>query len=73
MTAAARKTAARPSALEVFVARAEARALLWQANEFDLHDAVDELWAAAVRDGLIDELGPDAVQEIMSEAFGAMR
>ncbi len=56
MSAAARKRAepaARPSPLEVFIARAEARALLWQAGEFDLHEAVDELQAAAERDGLV--------------------
>jgi hypothetical protein len=68
MTAAAAraKTAARPSTLEVFTARAEARALLWQAGELDLHEAVDELQAAAVRDGLVAEIGQDAVQAIMA-------
>ena len=60
MTAAARNspgtrliTAARPSPLAVFIARAEARALLWQAGEFDLAEAVDALQASAVRDELI--------------------
>jgi hypothetical protein len=38
-------------AVAVFIARAEARALLWAAGEIDLHTAVDELWADAVRDG----------------------
>jgi hypothetical protein len=76
MTAAARKLAqpaAKPSALAVFVARTEARALLWQAGELSLHDAVDELQASAVRDGLVTLLGQDAVQEIMSKAFGVVR
>jgi hypothetical protein len=76
MSAAARKLAqpaARPSALEVFIARAEARALLWQAGEFDLHHAVDELQAAAERDGPVTLLGQDAVQEILSKAFGVVR
>jgi hypothetical protein len=76
MSAAARKLAqpaARPSALEVFIARAEARALLWQAGEFDLHQAVDELQAAAERDGPVTLLGQDAVQEILSKAFGVVR
>jgi hypothetical protein len=76
MTAAARKRAepaARPSALAVFIERAEARALLWQAGEFDLHQAVDELQAVAERDGLVTLLGQDAVQEIMSKAFGVVR
>ena len=71
MTPAARKRtepAARPSALEVFIARAEARALLWQCGEMDLHEAVDELQAAAVRDGLVTELGQDEVQRLIAEA-----
>ena len=37
-----------PSPLAVVIARAEARASLWQAGELDLHEAVDELQAAAV-------------------------
>ena len=76
MTPSARKRAypaARPSPLAVFTARAEARALLWQAGEFDLHNAVDALQAAAVRDGVIATLGQDAVQEIISKAFGVVR
>ena len=74
MSAAARaKPAARPSALAVFTARAEARALLWQAGEFDLPEAVDVLQTAAERDGLVTLLGQDAVQEIISKAFGAVR
>jgi hypothetical protein len=83
MTAAARKLAhssnptkkhaARPSALAVFTARCEARAKLWQAGELDLHDAVDALQAAAVRDGLVTELGQQEVQRLMSAAFGAVR
>jgi hypothetical protein len=67
--AAARAPSPRPSPLEVFIARAEARALLRQANEFDLHQAVDELQAAAERDGLVDQIGQDAVQEIISKVF----
>jgi len=54
-------------------ARAEARAALWAAGEIDLHQAVDELQAAAVRDGLIDELGQDRVQAIMVAAFAPVR
>jgi len=69
--AATRKPATRPSALEVFIA--EARALLWQACEFDLHEAVDELQRAAERDGLVAELGQDAVQAIIAKAFEAVR
>jgi hypothetical protein len=43
------RAAARPSVLDVFIAHAEARALLWQACEIDLHEAVDELQVAAER------------------------
>lgn len=69
MTAAARKQQTRPDPLAVFIARAEARALLWQAGEYDLHEAVDELQAAAERDGLVAELGQDAIQAILAAAF----
>ena len=75
MTNAARiaKRGPRPSALEVFVARAEARAILWQCAEFDLHEAVDVLWDAAEHNGLVDQVGQDRVQKIISKAFGAVR
>ena len=63
----------RPSALAVLVARAEARALLWQAGGLDLRAAVDELQAAAVRDGLVAELGQDTIQAIMAKAFARVR
>jgi hypothetical protein len=65
--------AARPSALEIFIARCEARAVLWAAGELSLHDAVDVLQADAVRDGLVAEIGQDAVQAIMAKAFEAVR
>ena len=65
--------AAKPSPLAVFIARAEARALLWQTGEFDLHQAADELQATAERDGLVTLLGQDAVQEIISKALGVVR
>ena len=61
------------SAVAVFRARAEARALLWQAGEFDLHEAVDALQAAAVANGLVSEIGQDAVQAIMAAAFQKVR
>jgi hypothetical protein len=63
----------RPSALAVFIARADARALLCEACEFDLHEAIDPLQEAAERDGLVTVLGHDAVQEIISTAFGAVQ
>jgi hypothetical protein len=74
--AAARKRAepaARPSALEVFIARASARALLWRCLEFNLHEAVDVLQHAAVRDGLVAKLGQDRVQQILRNAFHQFR
>jgi hypothetical protein len=61
------------SALAVLIARAEARALLWQAGELDLHEAVDELQAAAEASGLVDELGQNEVQAIIAKAFEAVR
>jgi hypothetical protein len=74
MTAAARAyPTARPSALEVFIARAEARAMLWAACEFDLHEAVDKLQADAERNGLVAKLGQDALQQIITEAFRKVR
>jgi len=74
MTAAARiKQATRPGALVVFIARAEARAILWQAGEFDLHEAVDKLQADAEHTGLVDAIGQDDVQRILAEAFHPMR
>jgi hypothetical protein len=60
------------SALAVLIARAEAR-LLWQAGELDLHEAVDELQAAAEASGLVDELGQNEVQAIIAKAFEAVR
>jgi hypothetical protein len=67
------KPAARPSPLEVFVARAEARALLWHCLEFNLHEAVDVLQHAAERNGLIATLGQDRVQLILRDAFHQFR
>jgi hypothetical protein len=64
--------AGRPAPLDVFVARCEAKALLAAHAQIDFVDAVDELQFAAVRAGLVDELGQDAVQRILAEAF-AMR
>jgi hypothetical protein len=73
MIRAARTIAVRPDPLAIFIARAEARALLWQAGEFDLHEAVDKLQADAERDGLVDRIGQDAVQAIIAKAFEALR
>jgi hypothetical protein len=66
-------SATRPKAevglVDVFRARAEARALLVQLGELGLHDAVDVLQSDAERDGLVDALGQDALQQILATAF----
>jgi hypothetical protein len=67
---ALRKPIANPvPAVDVFRERAEARAILVEACELDLHSAVDGLQEAAVATGLVDEIGQDAVQAIMAKAF----
>ena len=55
--------------LDAFYERCEARALLWSLGEIELAEAVDELQAAAVRDGLVERLGQDGVQLAMALAF----
>lgn len=68
-TAIEQAAAACPDPVEVFCERAEARAMLWAAGEYTLHEAVDVLQADAVRTGLVALIGQDAVQAIMAEAF----
>jgi hypothetical protein len=58
---------------DVFRERAEARAILWSAGEYDLCQAVDVLQADAERTGLLELIGQDAVQAIMAAPFGAAR
>ena len=65
--------AGRPDPLDVFTLRAWARARLWQVGEIDLHEAVDELQAAAEASGLVAKLGQDRVQAVMARAFAAVR
>jgi hypothetical protein len=69
MNAPLRHARLRIDSLTVFEARAEARAILWAACEIDLYEAVDVLQADAVRDGLVDQLGQDRVQQIIADAF----
>ena len=59
--------------LLVLQARAEARAILYAAGELTLQDAVDGCQRAAEAYGLVAELGQDAVQEIIAEAFAPVR
>ena len=66
--------ASKPDVVEMFTARAQARAHLWCEGEFpDLHSALDPLQAAAERTGVIDRIGMDATQAILSRAFAAVR
>ena len=55
--------------LDCFRLRAWARAYLWEVGEYDLHEAMDPLQETAERDGLIEQIGQDAVQAIMAAAF----
>jgi hypothetical protein len=71
MSAASKQRLVDP--VEAFRARAEARAMLYAAGEFDLHEAVDELQFDAERDGFVVLIGQDEVQRIMSEAFRPFR
>jgi hypothetical protein len=58
---------------KIFKERCEARAILFAVGEYDLHEAVDVLQAVAEASGLVDEIGQDAVQALMAEAFGRVR
>ena len=71
MTAAAAAAAPddRADPLAAFELRCWARAKLVAEGELSMSEAVDELQAAALRDGLIDKLGQDAVQQIMAREF----
>jgi hypothetical protein len=59
--------------LDAFAARADARAYLWSIGEYELVEAVDKLQADAIRDGLIERIGQDGVQEILADAFRPYR
>lgn len=69
MTALRKLIASQVPAIYVFRERCEARAILVEACLFDLQEAVDGLQEAAVASGLVDELGQDAVQKMMADAF----
>jgi hypothetical protein len=60
-------------ALIVLRERAGAKAVLIANGYLDLQSAVDELWAAAERAGLVKTFGADEIQQILSEAFGRWR
>jgi len=71
MSAAAKQRLVDP--VEAFRARCEARAYLFSIGELDLHEAVDVLQADAERTGLLELIGQDEVQRIMSDAFRPYR
>jgi hypothetical protein len=73
MTAPVRTQRIAIDPIAVFIARCEARALLFATGEIDLIAAVDGLQAAAVASGLVAEIGQDQVQEIMAAAFRVRR
>jgi hypothetical protein len=76
MTAAAaieRHQSAKTSPIEIFRERCEARAVLVANGMMTLQDAVDGLWAAAERDGLVKAFGADEVQSVLAESFGRWR
>lgn len=56
------------TAVDIFAARCEARAILYAVGELELHEAVDVLQDAA-RTGLVAVIGQDAVQDIIADAF----
>jgi hypothetical protein len=60
-------------ALDVFRERAWARAFLWRAGEYSLKEAVDQLQHDAKRDGLIDHVGQDHIQQILADSFRPFR
>jgi hypothetical protein len=61
------------SPLAIFIARCEARTILWQCGEFVLHEAVDVLQQDAVATGLVADIGQDAVQAIIGASFEEVR
>jgi hypothetical protein len=62
-----------PTDLEMFRERCQARALLWALGELSMPEAVDALHEWSVGRGLVRELGQDAVQAIIAEAFAEVR
>jgi hypothetical protein len=55
--------------LRILQARAEARAMLFAASEFDLDEALAPLYSYAIESGVIEEFGMDLVTNILHDAF----
>jgi hypothetical protein len=67
------KATQRADPFEVLEARAWARAYLHAEGKLDLHAAVDVLQDAAAAGGLIDMVGQDEIQRILSDVFRTTR
>lgn len=65
----------RPAApIDVLAARAAARAYLYGIGEYDsIADAVDALEDYAHKSGLVRQIGQDAVQAVIAQAFDPYR
>jgi hypothetical protein len=55
--------------LLILEARAQARALLYGASEFDLEEALAPLLRYALDSGVVDEIGADSAYAIIRNAF----
>jgi hypothetical protein len=73
MSAPAIKHTTAPAPLDVLTLRAWARAYLWSIGELTLHEAGDVLWQDAEAAGLIELVGADGIQKILSDAFVPFR
>jgi hypothetical protein len=73
MSALAKPKAATVDVVEVFRARAEARAMLYGAGEFSLIEAIDPLQHYAEESRLVELLTQDGVQTILADAFAPFR
>jgi hypothetical protein len=62
-----------PDNKQVFALLCWARARLWQFGDIRLQKAADELQQFAERSGLIEAIGADAVQAIISRYFWEVR
>lgn len=60
-------------AINVLAARADARAYLYAIGELEISDAVDALEEFARKSGLTREIGVDAVQAVIAQAFEPYR
>jgi hypothetical protein len=62
-----------PAPIDVLELRAWARAYLWSIGELTRREAVDVLQHDAERDGLVEQIGQDGVQQILADAFAPFR